>query len=75
MPIPRFYAAGEIVGGIFYFNYPGGTGLTSGAVFGRTAGVAAARAALGQLPRNNDQLTAALNGDKFVRPDIADVTP
>ena len=25
-PIPGLYAAGELVGGIFYFNYPGGTG-------------------------------------------------
>ncbi len=41
-PIPGLYAAGEIVGGLFYFNYPGGTGLTSGAVFGREAGRAAA---------------------------------
>ncbi len=41
VPIPGLYAAGELVGGIFYFNYPGGTGLTSGAVFGRTAGDAA----------------------------------
>ncbi len=40
-PIPGLYAAGELVGGIFYFNYPGGTGLTSGAVFGRIAGTAA----------------------------------
>ena len=37
-PIEGLYAAGELVGGLFYFNYPGGTGLTSGAVFGRTAG-------------------------------------
>jgi tricarballylate dehydrogenase len=37
-PMPGLYAAGELVGGIFYFNYPGGTGLTSGAVFGRLAG-------------------------------------
>ena len=37
-PIPNLYAAGELVGGIFYFNYPGGTGLTSGAVFGKLAG-------------------------------------
>ena len=37
-PIPGLYGAGELVGGLFYFNYPGGTGLTSGAVFGRTAG-------------------------------------
>ncbi|MDP6927913.1 MAG: FAD-dependent tricarballylate dehydrogenase TcuA, partial [Rhodospirillales bacterium] len=45
VPIPGLYAAGELVGGIFYFNYPGGTGLTSGAVFGRTAGNAAGAAA------------------------------
>jgi tricarballylate dehydrogenase len=37
-PIPGLYACGELVGGIFYFNYPGGSGLTSGAVFGRIAG-------------------------------------
>jgi tricarballylate dehydrogenase len=41
-PIPGLYAAGELVGGIFYHNYPGGTGLTSGAVFGRLAGTSAA---------------------------------
>ena len=37
-PIPGLYGAGELVGGLFYFNYPGGTGLMSGAVFGRIAG-------------------------------------
>jgi tricarballylate dehydrogenase len=42
-PIGGLYAAGELVGGLFYFNYPGGTGLTSGSVFGRIAGAAAAR--------------------------------
>ena len=42
-PIPGLYAAGELVGGIFYFNYPGGTGLTNGAVFGRIAGTNAVR--------------------------------
>ena len=41
-PIPGLFAAGELVGGLFYFNYPGGTGLTSGAVFGRIAGRGAA---------------------------------
>jgi tricarballylate dehydrogenase len=46
-PIPGLYAAGELVGGIFYFNYPGGTGLTSGSVFGRIAGGSAGRAAHG----------------------------
>ncbi|MGD8818448.1 MAG: FAD-dependent tricarballylate dehydrogenase TcuA [Acidobacteriota bacterium] len=40
-PIPGLFAAGELVGGLFYFNYPGGTGLTSGAVFGRLAGIGA----------------------------------
>lgn len=43
-PIPGLFAAGEMVGGIFYFNYPGASGLTSGAVFGRLAGKHAARA-------------------------------
>jgi tricarballylate dehydrogenase len=42
-PIRGLYAAGELVGGLFYFNYPGGSGLTSGAVFGRIAGTSAAR--------------------------------
>jgi tricarballylate dehydrogenase len=46
-PIPGLYAAGELVGGIFYFNYPGGTGLTNGAVFGRIAGTSAARSGTG----------------------------
>jgi tricarballylate dehydrogenase len=36
--IPGLYAAGELVGGIFYGNYLGGAGLMSGAVFGRLAG-------------------------------------
>ena len=40
--IPGLFAAGEIVGGIYYFNAPGGSGLTSGAVFGRIAGKSAA---------------------------------
>jgi len=44
-PIEGLYAAGEMVGGLFYFNYPGATGLTSGAVFGRIAGRSAALAA------------------------------
>ncbi len=40
--IPGLYAAGEMVGGLFYSNYPGGTGLVSGAVFGKLAGASAA---------------------------------
>jgi tricarballylate dehydrogenase len=41
-PIPGLYACGEMVGGLFHGNYPGGTGLMSGAVFGRIAGAHAA---------------------------------
>ncbi|WP_339632481.1 FAD-dependent tricarballylate dehydrogenase TcuA [uncultured Sneathiella sp.] len=41
-PIPGLFAAGEMVGGIFYNNYPGGTGLMNGAVFGKIAGKSAA---------------------------------
>jgi len=46
-PIPGLYTAGEMVGGLFYFNYPAGTGLVSGAVFGRIAGRAAGDAVMG----------------------------
>lgn len=42
-PIEGLYAAGEIVGGLYYDNYPGGAGLTSGAVFGKIAGQQAAK--------------------------------
>jgi tricarballylate dehydrogenase len=45
VPIPGLYAAGEMVGGIFYHNYPGASGLTSGAVFGRLSGRSAADSA------------------------------
>ena len=44
-PIPGLYAAGEMVGSLFYEIYPGGSGLTAGGVFGRKAGRAAALAA------------------------------
>jgi tricarballylate dehydrogenase len=43
--IPGLFAAGELVGGLFYNNYPGGAGLMAGAVFGRIAGRSAAAAA------------------------------
>ncbi|KUJ06689.1 FAD/NAD(P)-binding domain-containing protein [Mollisia scopiformis] len=45
--VPGVFCAGEMVGGLFYENYPGGSGLTSGAVFGRKAGREAARVATG----------------------------
>jgi tricarballylate dehydrogenase len=41
-PIAGLYAAGELVGGLYYDRYPGGAGLTSGSVFGRIAGQQAA---------------------------------
>ena len=41
-PIPGLFACGELVGGVFFNGYPGGSGLTSGAVFGRSAGYGAA---------------------------------
>ena len=43
--IPGLYAAGEMVGGLFYFSYPSGAGLVSGAVFGKIAGRGAALSA------------------------------
>lgn len=46
-PINGLYAAGELVGGIFYGNYLGGAGLMSGSVFGRLSGGSAAAYARG----------------------------
>ena len=45
LAIPGLYAAGEMVGDLFYFNYPGGSGLMSAAVFGRIAGRSSAQMA------------------------------
>lgn len=52
LPIPGLFAAGELVGGLFYHNYPGGTGLTSGAVFGKIAGEGAAAAVAANKSRS-----------------------
>ena len=41
--IPGLFACGELVGGVFFNGYPGGSGLTSGLVFGRIAGLGASR--------------------------------
>ena len=43
LPITGLYAAGELLGGLFYHNYAGGTGLMAGSVFGRIAGRSAAK--------------------------------
>ncbi len=40
-PIPGLFAAGEMLGGLFSTNYPGGSGLAAGCVFGRRAGALA----------------------------------
>ena len=49
--VAGLFCVGEMLGGLFYGNYPGGSGLTSGAVFGRRAGTAAAKlAATGDTP-------------------------
>ncbi len=49
--IPGLYAAGEMVGGLFYHNYASGTGLMSGATFGRLAGASAAQFARAPISR------------------------
>lgn len=36
-PIPGLYVAGNTVGGLFFDNYPGGTGLSNAAVYGKIA--------------------------------------
>jgi tricarballylate dehydrogenase len=46
--ISGLFAAGEITGGSFFNNYPGGSGLMKGAVFGRLAGMSAAKFARGR---------------------------
>ena len=51
-PITGLFACGEMIGGLFYDNYPAGTGLVSGATFGRIAGRAAAK------PKSNSRAIA-----------------
>ena len=46
--IPGLFAAGELVGGLFYHNYPGGAGLVSGAVLGKLAGDSAGKYVAGK---------------------------
>jgi len=48
VPIPGLYAAGEILGGLYYHNYGSGPGLVAGVVFGRIAGRGAAQFAAGR---------------------------
>ncbi len=48
--IAGLFACGELVGNVFLGGYPGGSGLTSGAVFGRRAGYGAAALGAAQNP-------------------------
>jgi tricarballylate dehydrogenase len=48
--IPSLYACGELAAGLFYFNYPGSTGLTWGSVMGKVAGERAASFASERSP-------------------------
>ncbi len=50
LPIPGLFAAGELVGGVFSHNYPGGSGLTLGSVLGRRAGRSAAAHSASRAP-------------------------
>ena len=43
-PIEGLFCTGELLGGLFWDNYPGGSGLTMGTVLGRMAGKEAAKA-------------------------------
>ncbi|KAF9890860.1 hypothetical protein FE257_005436 [Aspergillus nanangensis] len=54
--IPGVFCVGEMMGGLFYNNYPGGSGLTSGAVFGRRAGREAAKLAMKAQSSGNRQV-------------------
>ncbi|KAI1639854.1 fumarate reductase flavoprotein subunit [Biscogniauxia mediterranea] len=54
--VPGLFCVGEMMGGLFYGNYPGGSGLTSGAVFGRRAGRAAASLAVVASPEVRSNL-------------------
>ena len=42
--IEGLYCTGELLGGLFWDNYPGGSGLTMGTILGRLAGKQAAQA-------------------------------
>lgn len=51
--VPGIFCTGEMLGGLFWENYPGGSGLTAGTVFGRIAGRRAAEHARGRSPTTN----------------------
>ena len=63
-PIKGLYCCGEMVGGLFYDNYPAGTGLVSGATFGRIAGRNAAM-------RTHEQVVDTSYATRSVQPNPA----
>lgn len=69
--MPGLWAIGEIAGGLFYHNYPGGAGLTKGTVFGRIAGRQAAHTSPTKLPSTNGTAVnggvLATNGHKVLK--------
>ena len=61
----RAYAMTELVGGVFYFNYPGGSGLINGSVFGKLAGEAEVQfTAEGGSPRGGSKSGGSKSGSK-----------
>ena len=62
-PIPHLYAAGEMVGGLFYVNYPSSSGLISGTVFGRIAGRSAALSAK-VASQQRDEMEEKMHGNQ-----------
>jgi tricarballylate dehydrogenase len=64
-PFKNLFCCGEMIGGLFYDNYPAGTGLVSGATFGRIAGRNAANVALDRniIPEE----TIAINSSKPIK--------
>ena len=64
--MPGLWAVGEISGGFFAFNYPGGAGLTKGAVFGRMAGKLAAVNALSKRKDIDGNHHLVFNGNAHV---------
>ncbi|KAF2733848.1 FAD/NAD(P)-binding domain-containing protein [Polyplosphaeria fusca] len=55
-PINGLYCTGELLGGLFWGNYPGGSGLMMGTVMGRIAGKHATERAQGGRDRLRSQL-------------------
>ncbi len=43
-PLPGLYTCGEMLGGLWHWSYPSGSGMMAGATFGKIAGTSAAKA-------------------------------